>query len=105
MRTVTVLFIKTFGLIVIAEEIRFFMVFVDVIAFWFQFCTLDTPVVCIAATTLSALTFLYIYLTFLVDVCLLSLLFYLCLTPKTQLYAAWHAMACLLLAWRYVSQI
>ena len=102
MRTVCVLLIKTFGPIVIAEEIRFFMVFVDLIAIGFQFCTLDTPVVCISATTLVALTFLFFYITFMVDVCLLSLLFYLCLTPKTQLYA--RVIACLLLAWRYVSQ-
>jgi hypothetical protein len=102
MRSVSVLFIKTFGLIVIAEEIRFFMVLVDGITMLFPFCTLVTPVVCIAATTLSALTFLFVYLTFIVDVCLLSLLFYLCLTPKTQFYAI--AIACLLLGWRYVSQ-
>jgi len=99
---VSVLLIKTFGLIVIAEEIRFFMVFVDFIAMSFQFCTLVTPVICISATFFSALAFVFFYITFIVNVSLLSLLFYLCLTPKTQLYA--RAMACLLLAWRYVSQ-
>ena len=105
MRTVSVLFIETFGPIVIAEEIHFFVLPVGVIAKQFQSCTLATPVACIAATTLSVLTFLFLNITLMTDICLLSLLFYLCLTPKTKLYAAWCAVACLLLAWRYVSQI
>ncbi len=105
MRTVTVLFFKTFGPIVIAEEIRFFMRAGDAIAKLFQSCTDVTPVACIPATILSFVIFIFFNLIFITEMCLLIFIFFLCLTPKTQLYAAWRAMACLSLAWRYISQI
>jgi len=98
---VCVLLIKTFGPIVIAEEIHFYMWLQDAITKLFQICTLVTPVACIPAIYFYV-TFLFLsVLVFATNILLSILLFSLCLAPKTQLYAAWRAMASV---WRYVSQ-